>query len=104
MAIEPIDVFTRKGTVRSIVYVKDDDGDLVNCTNVNITHQDQEGTTIINAVSMNITATGTYEHYLYTNTNCNTGDWSIEADIVDGSGATEKHSYTHGGFTLEEGL
>ena len=103
MAIEPIDHFIRKGTVRSIVYVTDDDDNLVNCTNVNITYQDEEGSSL-NVVTMNKTATGTYEDFLYTNVNCNVGDWQSEADIVDGSGATEKHSYTHGGFTLEEGL
>ena len=104
MAIEVITEFTRKGTVRTIVYVRDDDGDLVNCTNVNVTIQDEQDFVVINAVSMNITATGVYEHYTYTNVNSSVGDWRSEADIVDGSGETEKHSFAHGGFTLEEGL
>ena len=103
MAIEVITKFIRKGTVRTIVYVKDDDGDLINCTNVNITYQDEEGSSL-NVVTMNRTATGIYEDYLYTNVNCNVGEWSSEANVIDGSGATAKVSFVHGGFTLEEGL
>ena len=67
MAIKVISKFIRKATVRSIAYVKDDAGDLANCSNVKITIEDQEGTTMVNANAMNCTDTGIYEHYLYTN-------------------------------------
>lgn len=103
MAIPDIKVFIRKGTIRTIAYVHDDDDALTNATNVSITLQDPDGNTEVNNVNMTPTATGVYEHYTYTDVNDVLGHWKGEVWVTDDGGTPKKTPFPFG-FTLKEGL
>ncbi len=102
MSIEVQIEFIAKTTVRTIAYVYDDDGKLVDPTaSIKATITDPAGTKVANAEDMTKIATGTYEHFLYTTTNFVKG-WQLgEVATVDGTGATAKTSLGHYSFRLK---
>ncbi len=102
MAIRVVSEFIRKATVRILVYVYDDDGDLADATSVNISIIDPDGTVVVDGATtdMTWTATGTYEYFYITTTSVVEGDYQIECDIVDSS----YHTYVHSQFNLTAGI
>lgn len=101
MAIKVQTEFIRKATLRTIVYVYDDDEALVNATTVDITIIDPDGTVVVNEVDMTPpTSKGTYEHYYTTTTSIVEGDYQIECDITDGS----YHTYVHAHVSFTAGI
>ncbi len=100
MAIRVQTEFIRKGTVRCIAYVYDDDGDLVAATSVEISIIDPDGTVVVNGVAMTPTATGVYEYYYTTTIAVIEGDYQVECDVLDGS----YHSFGHHHFSLAAGI
>lgn len=100
MAIRVQTEFVRKGTVRCIVYVYDDDEDLVDATSVDVSIIDPDGTAVVDETAMSKTATGTYEYYYTTTTSVVEGDYQVEADITDGS----YHTYVHSHFRMMAGI
>ncbi len=100
MAIKVQTEFIRKATLRTIVYVQDDDEALVDATTVDITIIDPNGTAVVNEVGMTKTSTGTYEHYYTTTTSIVEGDYQIECDITDGS----YHTYVHSHVSFTAGI
>lgn len=100
MAIRVQTEFIRKGTVRIIVYVYDDDEALVDATSVDISIIDPDGTIVVDETAMTKTATGTYEYYYTTTTSVDEGNYQIECDITDGS----YHTYVHSHFNMVAGI
>ena len=100
MAIRVQTEFVRKGTVRIIVYVYDDDEALVAATSVDISIVDPKGTVVVDEAAMTPTDTGVYEYYYTTTTSVVEGDYQIEADITDSS----YHTYEHGHFNMMAGI
>ncbi len=101
MAIKVITEFIRKGTVRIIAYVYDDDGDLVDATGLDVSIKDPSGTLVIDEVAMtDKIATGAYEYYYTTTTAVVVGNYRYEIDVLDGS----YHTYAHGHFRMTAGI
>lgn len=100
MAIRVQTEFIRKGTVRIIVYVYDDDEALVDATSIDISIVDPDGDVVVDEQAMTKTATGTYEYYYTTDEDNVEGDYQIEVDITDGS----YHTYEHGHFNMVAGI
>ncbi len=107
MAILVKSEFVRKGTIRCIVYVYDDDEALVDATTVDISIVDPNGDIAVNAsavsvteIGMTKTATGVYEYYYTTAITIVEGDYQIECDITDGS----YHTYVHSHFSMAAGI
>lgn len=100
MAILVVSEFIRKGTIRTIVYVYDDDQALVDATSVSISIKDPIGTVVIDEVGMTKTATGIYEHFYTTTTSVEVGNYQVECDILDGS----YHTFAHGHFKVRAGI
>ena len=100
MAILVQSKFIRKGTVRTIVYVYDDDEALVDATSVDISIKDPDGTMVVDETAMTKTSTGVYEHFYTTTTSVIIGNYQVECDITDGS----YHTYAHAHFTMEKGI
>ena len=100
MAIPVITEFVRKGTVRIIVYVYDDDEALVDATAVIVSVVNPAGTAVVDEQAMAKTATGTYEYYYTTTTAVIEGDYRIQAQITDGS----YESMVHGHFNMKAGV
>ena len=100
MAIKVQTEFVRRGTVRVICYVYDDDEALVAATSVAISIVDPDGTVVVDEVSMTATATGTYEYYYTTTITVDEGNYQIEVDILDGS----YHTFVHGHFSMVAGV
>ena len=107
MAILVKSEFIRKGTVRIIVYVYDDDEALVDATTVDISIVDPNGDIAVNASAVSVsekvmtkTSTGVYEYYYTTLTTIAEGDYQIECDITDGS----YHTYVHSHFSISAGI
>jgi len=100
MAILVVSEFIRKGTIRTIVYVYDDDQALVDATSVSISIKDPIGTVVIDEVGMTKTATGIYEHFYTTTTSVEVGNYQVECDILDGS----YHTFAHGHFKVRKGI
>ncbi len=100
MAILVQTEFIRKGTVRIICYVYDDDEALVDATSVAVSIVDPDGTVVVDEQAMNKTATGTYEYFYTTTTGVDEGDYQVECDILDGS----YHTFAHGHFNMVAGI
>lgn len=100
MAIPVITEFVRKGTVRVIVYVYDDDEALVAATSVDVSIKDPDGTLVVDEAAMTPTATGVYEYFYTTTTSIILGNYQVEVDITDSS----YHSYVHGHFSMRAGV
>ena len=100
MAIPVITEFVRKGTVRVLVYVYDDDEALVDATSVDVSIKDPDGTIVVDEAAMTKTATGVYEYFYTTTISVIQGNYQIEADITDGT----YHSYVHGHFNIKAGV
>lgn len=100
MAIKVVTEFIRKGTVRIIVYVYDDDEALVDATSVDVSVVDPDGTVVVDEQAMSKTATGTYEYYYETTISVDEGDYQIECDVTDGT----YHTYAHGHFSMVAGI
>ncbi len=100
MAIKVQTEFVRKGTVRVICYVYDDDEDLVDATSVAISIKDSSGTVVKDAQAMTKTATGVYEYYYTTTTAVEKGNYQVECDILDGS----YHTFAHAHFSMKAGI
>ena len=102
MSIEVQVEFIAKTTVRTIAYVHDDDGNLVDPTaSIKATITDSDGTVVADAEDMSKTATGTYEHFLYTTTSFVKDWYQGEVATVDGVGATAKTSVGNYSFRLK---
>jgi len=100
MAIKVQTDFIRKGTVRIICYVYDDDEALVAATSVRVSIVDPTSEVVVNATLMDTDTEGIYEYYYETSTSLEEGDYQVECDILDGS----YHSYVHSHFTLKAGI
>ena len=100
MAIRVETEFTRKGTVRVICYVYDDDEALVDATSVSISIIPPNKTAVVNDVGMTKTSTGTYEYFYTTTASVEEGDYQIECDILDGS----YHTFAHNHFNMSAGI
>ena len=100
MSIRVQTEFVRKGTIRVICYVYDDDEALVAATSVTISIMDPDGTAVVNEVAMTASATGVYEYYYTTSTSVVEGNYQIECDILDGS----YHTYVHSHFNMVAGI
>lgn len=99
--IEVVSTFINKATVRTIAYVKDDDGNLVDPTGVYLTVIDPTGATVLSGALMATASTGTYEYYLNTGGTAETGWFSGKVDAVDGAGASAKHSIAGVSFNVK---
>ena len=98
MGIELIVEFTAGASIRSLIYVYDDDDNLVDPTSVLITWVDKDGTTQVdqvNIVSDGRLETGVFEHYYNTDSDSVKGWWEGLAEIIDGSGETARTSIAH---------
>jgi len=107
MAIRVQTEFIRKGTIRVICYVYDDDEDLVAATSVSISIIDPDGDIAVNAsavsvdeVAMTTSTPGIYEYYYTTLTSVDIGNYQIECDVLDGS----YHTFVHGHFSMKAGI
>ena len=100
MAIKVQTEFVRRGTVRCICYVYDDDEALVAATSVAISIVDPDGTVVVDEAAMTATATGVYEYYYTTTITVDEGNYQIEVDILDGS----YHTFAHGHFSMVAGV
>jgi len=100
MAIKVQTDFIRKGTVRIICYVYDDDEALVAATSVRVSIVDPTSEVVVNATLMDTDTEGIYEYYYETSTSLEEGDYQVECDILDGS----YHSYVHSHFTIKAGI
>ncbi len=100
MAIRVQTEFVRKGTVRIICYVYDDDEALVAATSVSISIISPSGAVAANGVAMSTSETGIYEYYYTTAASHTEGNWQIECDILDGS----YHTFVHSHFNLRAGI
>lgn len=101
MSIKVQTEFIRRGTVRVICYVYDDDEALVNATSVSISIKDPNGTVVIDKVDMGApTALGIYEYYYTTTVFVIEGNYQIECDILDSS----YHTFAHGHFAVSAGI
>ena len=92
--------FVRKGTVRIICYVYDDDEALVAATNVYVSIVDPVGAVVENATVMLTDTPGIYEYYYETTTAVEEGDYQVECDILDGS----YHTFVHSHFSMTAGI
>ena len=100
MAIRVQTEFVRRGTIRIICYVYDDDGALVAATSVSISIKNPAGTVVVDEVAMSATATGVYEYFYTTTTAVVEGDYQVEVDILD----TSYHTFVHGHFNITAGV
>lgn len=100
MAIRVQTEFIRKGTVRIIVYVYDDDEALVAATSVSISIKDPASEVVVDEAAMTPTVTGVYEYYYTTDATNEEGDYQVEADILDVS----YHTFEHGHFNMMAGI
>ena len=100
MAIRVQTEFVRRGTVRVICYVYDDDEALVAATSVAISIVDPDGTVVVDEAAMTATATGVYEYYYTTTTSVDEGNYQIECDILDVS----YHTFVHSHFSMVAGV
>lgn len=100
MSIKVQTEFVRKGTVRCICYIYDDDEALVAATSVAISIVDPDGTVVVDEAAMTATATGVYEYYYTTTITVDQGNYQIECDILDGS----YHTFVHGHFSITAGV
>ena len=100
MAIKVQTEFVRRGTIRCICYVYDDDEALVAATSVAISIVDPDGTVVADEVAMTATATGVYEYYYTTTITVDKGNYQIEVDILDGS----YHTFAHSHFSITAGV
>ncbi|KKK97027.1 hypothetical protein LCGC14_2656870 [marine sediment metagenome] len=100
MAIKVQTEFVRKGTVRVICYVYDDDEALVAATSVALSIIDPDGTAVVDEQAMSATATGVYEYFYTTTTAVIPGNYQIECDVLDGS----YHTFVHGHFSMTAGI
>lgn len=100
MAIKVQTEFIRKGTIRIICYVYDDDEALVAATSVAVTIIDPAGTAVENATDMPTDTPGIYEYYYETSITVEEGDYQVECDITDGS----YHTFVHSHFNMKAGI
>ena len=102
MTIKVVTEFLQNATIRIIAYITDDDGDLVDPTEVTIDLWDADGTKLQDGTAMSSTgATGIFEHYEYTDDDSPTGHWRGVVWVIDGTGATAYKSEGSFGFRLK---
>ena len=89
MAIEVISEFTATATVRTIAYIYDDDGNLVEPSSVSISIWDPDGgDPVVDSVNIVVTGRvedGIYEHYYNTDADSEKGYWRGQIAVVDGT-------------------
>lgn len=100
MAIKVQTEFIRKGTVRIICYVYDDDEALVAASSVRVSIRNPASEVVVNATVMDTDTPGIYEHYYETTTSVEEGDYQVECDILDGS----YHTFVHSHFNMRAGI
>jgi hypothetical protein len=89
-----LDVITKyiaRATIRTVVFVRNDDKALVDPTSIFITWVDADGTKVVdqeNIISSGKLSTGIYEHYYRTAISSPKGYWQGLGEIIDGSGVT----------------
>jgi hypothetical protein len=91
MDIETITRYIARATVRTVVFVRDDDRALVDPTSIFITWTDPNDLKVVdqeNIISSGRLSQGIYEHYYRTTINSPKGYWRGLAEIIDGSGPT----------------
>ena len=95
MNLEIIIQYTAGASIRTVVFVYDDDDELVDPTSVLITWVDADGETQVSAEEIVVTGkleAGIFEHYCNTTTGSAKGWWQGTVKIVDGSGGTARTS------------
>ena len=104
MHIESIIQYTAKSSVRTIVFVYDDNDALVDPTSILITITDPNGLAKVTAeeiITSGKIATGVYDHYYNTATDSVKGWWHGVAEVIDGSGATARTSIGNYSFEVK---
>ena len=95
MNIETIIEFTAKASIRTLVYVYDDDDALVEPTSVLITWVDADETTKVDQAEIVVDGRiedGIYEHFYNTVADSAKGWWQGLVEVIDGSGDTARTS------------
>lgn len=96
--ITVITEFTAKATIRSVVYVYDDDDKLVEPTSVLITWVDADGTKKVDQEEIVVDGrleAGIYEHFYNTAADSAKGYWQGLVEVIDGTGDTARTSIGH---------
>ena len=93
MAINVRTEFVNTATIRTIVYVYNDNEVLTAPTNVNVSIWNPSGTAVVDeedVVATGLVEVGKYEHYYHKNASADAmaaGQWRGEVLIIDGAGA-----------------
>ena len=98
MAIKTIIEFTAKASIRTLVYVYDDNDVLVEPTSVLITLVDADGDTQVDQEEIVVTGKivdGNYEHFYNTVAGSAKGWWKGTVEVIDGTGDTARTSIGH---------
>jgi len=95
MNIETIIEFTAKASIRTLVYVYDDDDALVEPTSVLVTWVDADGETQVDEDEIVVTGRledGIYEHFYNTVAGSAKGWWQGSVEVIDGTAPTARTS------------
>ncbi|GAF79737.1 unnamed protein product [marine sediment metagenome] len=104
MNIETIIEYTAKASVRTLVYVYDDDDKLVEPTSVLITLVDADGVTKIDGEDIVVSGKiedGIYEHFYNTSESSAKGWWQGTAEVIDGTAPTDRTSIANYSFRIK---
>ena len=102
--IEVVSEFVDVATVRSLAYVYNEGGTLVNATKALIKIVAPSSTVVPGTVEMSNESTGLYQHLLQLGGTAEAGEYLGEVDIIDGSGSTAVHSPGNFSFNVKAGL
>lgn len=98
MDIQTITEFTAKASIRTIVFIYNDDDALVEPTSVLITWVDADGTTKVDQEEIVVTGKivdGNYQHFYNTSADSAKGYWQGTVEVIDGTGDTARTSIGH---------
>ena len=93
--VQVITEFTAGASIRTIVYVYDDDDALTEPTSVLITWVDKDGDTQVDQEEIVVTGkieAGIYEHFYNTTADSAKGWWQGLVEVIDGTGDTARTS------------
>lgn len=107
MGIEVISEFIAKATVRTIAYIYNDAGVLVDPLSggsIKISIWDPDGgDPVVDGIAMTKqdSVTGVYEYYYKTTASSKKGWWRGEVDVIDGTGEDAKTSIGNFSFRIK---
>lgn len=102
--IEVVSEFIARGTVRTLAYVYNDGGTLVNATKAEIKIVGPSSTPVPGTNEMTNEGTGIYQHLLHLGGTAEVGEYSGQVDIIDGSGGTAPHTPANFSFNVKGAL